>query len=91
MRCPRITLKIECTPRGRGRKTVAGVRLGRGAVVPVGAVAPGLSATLLSVRSPAQHWLQFVFSLEPLREFQHILQLQLQQLLCLSMYITAQT
>lgn len=41
MRSPRIALKTKGTPRSQARRTVAGIRLGRGAVLPVEAVVPG--------------------------------------------------
>ena len=41
MRSPRTALKIKGPPRSRARRIVAGIRLGRGAVLPAGAAAPG--------------------------------------------------
>jgi hypothetical protein len=41
MRSPRIALKIKEPPRSQARRTVAGIRLGRGAVLPVEAAALG--------------------------------------------------
>lgn len=38
---PRTALKIKGPPRSRARRTVAGIKLGRGAALPVVAAAPG--------------------------------------------------
>lgn len=41
MRSPRIALKIKGPPRSPVRRTAAGIKLGRGAALPVVAAAPG--------------------------------------------------